>query len=164
MPVNTTAQGNISISSINTENESTTSNSLKTLSDTASAGSDPADGAPYAMSEFSGYTHILTHDAVVSQGSPTGKIGQVTGTITSGATVPFGSYNLSNISKTEGNSYVRIVWSGGLNTSWDSVELPDGTTFNRTALTVSGYSHGLFPASSSQYSSWSSGTWTFTYT
>ena len=57
MPVNTTAQGNISISSINTENSSTTSNSLKTLSDTATSGTDPADGAPYAMSEFSGYSH-----------------------------------------------------------------------------------------------------------
>ena len=33
MPVNTTGQGNISISAINTENSSTTSNSLKTEND-----------------------------------------------------------------------------------------------------------------------------------
>jgi hypothetical protein len=35
MPVNTTSQGNISISAINAENSATTSNSLKTLSETA---------------------------------------------------------------------------------------------------------------------------------
>ena len=49
----------ISISQINTENTSTTSNSLKTLSDTATAGSDPADGAPYGIGEFSLYAHAL---------------------------------------------------------------------------------------------------------
>ena len=65
MPVNTTAQGNISISSINTENTSTTSNSLKTLSDTATTGTDPADGAPYGMSEFSGYSHASFNGAGV---------------------------------------------------------------------------------------------------
>ena len=58
MPVNTTAQGNISISSINTENTSTTSNSLKTLSETAIEGLSTLNEAPYAMSEFSGYQHF----------------------------------------------------------------------------------------------------------
>jgi len=48
---------NISISGINTENTSTTSNSLKTLSDTARSGTNPADGAPFGMSEFQNYSH-----------------------------------------------------------------------------------------------------------
>ena len=172
MPVNTTGQGNISISAINTENSSTTSNSLKTLSDTATAGTDPADGAPYAMSEFSGYTHIQTHDVVVSFGGAQGKIGFRTGTITSGADVPFGTINLSGFSSTDNNNYVRMTWlntdeSGNSNSipnrDWTSVELPDGTTFNRTSLTENGLTQGLFPATSAQYSSWGSGTWTFTY-
>jgi hypothetical protein len=159
----TIPQTNVSISAINTENTSTTSNSLKTLSDTATTGTDPADGAPYGMGEFRGYNHIQTHDVVVSFGSPQGKIGFRTGTITSGADVPFGTINLSGFSSSDNNNYVRMTWSGGVNTSWTSVELPDGTTFNRTALTVNGYTHGLFPASNAQYASWGSGTWTFTY-
>ena len=172
MPVNTTAQGNISISAINTENTSTASNSLKTLSDTATTGTDPADGAPYAMSEFSGYTHILTHDVSVTFGSAEGKIGFRSGTINSGADVPFGNINLNSFSKTDNNNYVRMVWEnvdedGNSNSipnrDWTSVELPDGTTFNRTALTESGLAQGLFPATNAQYSSWGSGTWTFTY-
>ena len=70
MTVNTTAQGNISISSINTNNTSTTSNSLSTLSTNAiSAGtgtsSQMISSAPYAMSEFSGYTHITNHSTTI---------------------------------------------------------------------------------------------------
>ena len=62
MAVNTIAQGNISISSINTENTASTSNDLKTLSTTAvSAGtgtpSQMINITPYGMAEFSGYIH-----------------------------------------------------------------------------------------------------------
>jgi hypothetical protein len=59
MPVNTSAQGNISISAINAENAATTSNNLSTLSTTAiEAGNvSTLNEAPYFMSEFGGYTH-----------------------------------------------------------------------------------------------------------
>ena len=50
-------QTNVSISAINTEVDTVSSNSLKTLSDAAKTGSDPKDGAPYGMGEFRGYSH-----------------------------------------------------------------------------------------------------------
>ena len=140
--------------------------------DIAVAGSSPDQTAPHRMSEFRGYVQILTHDVVVSFGDATGKIGFRTGTITSGADVPFGTINLGSFSKTDNNNYVRMTWlntdeDGNSNSipnrDWTSVELPDGTTFNRTSLTENGLTQGLFPATSAQYSSWSSGTWTFTY-
>jgi len=66
MPVNTTAQGNISISAINAENSATTSNNLSTLSTTAiEAGNiSTLNEAPYFMSEFSGYTHSSPYNNV----------------------------------------------------------------------------------------------------
>ena len=140
--------------------------------DIAVAGSSPDQSAPHAMSEFHGYVQILTHSVSVTFGSPTGKIGFRTGTITSGADVPFGNINLSGFSATDNNNYARITWlntdeDGNSNSipnrSWTKVAAPDGTEFNRTDLTENGLTQGLFPASSSQYSSWSSGTWTFTY-
>ena len=48
---------NVSMAAINTEVGSVNSHSLKTLSDNATSGSDPADGAPYGMGEFRGYIH-----------------------------------------------------------------------------------------------------------
>ena len=52
------ASGNsISISQINTEVASVSSNSLKTLSENAI----PAKTAPHAMSEFHGYTHVVNN-------------------------------------------------------------------------------------------------------
>jgi len=74
MPVNTTGQGNISISSINTENTSTTSNSLKTLSETAVEGLNTLNEAPYAMSEFSGYQHFNWGTPVLPSGTNVTKI------------------------------------------------------------------------------------------
>ena len=65
---------NITISGINTENTSTASNSLKTLSDTSRSGTDPADGAPYAMSEFQNYAHT----APFTSQSTTGTFSQFT--------------------------------------------------------------------------------------
>jgi hypothetical protein len=79
MPVNTTAQGNISISAINAENSATTSNSLKTLSETAiEAGNvSTLNESPYFMSEFTGYTHSTPYnsvgpDTVIIGGAATG--------------------------------------------------------------------------------------------
>ena len=79
MPVNTIAQGNISISAINTENTATTSNSLKDLSTTAvEAGNvSTLNEAPYLISEFSGYTHATPYsdvgpDTVIIGGAASG--------------------------------------------------------------------------------------------
>tara|TARA_B100000900_G_scaffold407627_1_gene420605 strand:- start:334 stop:1152 length:819 start_codon:yes stop_codon:yes gene_type:complete len=74
MAVNTVAQGNISISSINTENASTTSNSLKTLSETAVEGLSTLNEAPFAMSEFSGYEHFAWGTPGVPSGFNVGLI------------------------------------------------------------------------------------------
>ena len=63
MPISST---NISMAAINTEVTSVNSHSLKTLSDNATSGSDPADGAPYGMGEFSGYTHAIPYTAATS--------------------------------------------------------------------------------------------------
>ena len=56
---------NVSMDAIDTENTAYNpymgvNVSLKSLSDTATAGTDPKDGAPYGMGEFRGYTHIQT--------------------------------------------------------------------------------------------------------
>ena len=196
MAVNTTGQGNISMLSIAQEKQNSSSTtafsniSLEGLSkdgvtdygfyngdittneDPSVSSGGPDQAAPHNISEFSGYTQINTHDVSVTFGSPQGKIGFRTGTITSGADVPFGNINLNSFSATDNNNYVRMTWlntdedgnsNSGPNTSWTKVELPDGTEFNRTDLTENGLTQGLFPASNSQYSSWGSGTWTFTY-
>lgn len=49
----------ISLLAINAENTATTSNSLAALSTTAVEGLSTLNEAPYAMSEFNGYTHTL---------------------------------------------------------------------------------------------------------
>ena len=168
-------QTNVSMAAINTEVASVNSHSLTTLSTNANAGGGTSTlnkTAPHGMGEFRGYLHIQTHDVVVSFGDASGKIGFRTGTITSGADVPFGTINFGSFSKTDSNNYVRMTWlntdeSGNSNSipnrDWTSVELPDGSTYNRTDLTENGLTQGLFPATSSQYGSWGSGTWTFTY-
>lgn len=53
------SSGAIKISEINTENAATTSNSLKTLSETAIEGLSTLNESPFAMSEFYGYTHVV---------------------------------------------------------------------------------------------------------
>ena len=96
MPVNTTSQGNISISSINTENTSSTSNDLKTLSTTAiSAGtgttSQMINIAPYGMGEFSGYIHETDFGFTdSSSASSNGKHGHFI-TWSGSIAVPYGS-------------------------------------------------------------------------
>jgi len=49
----------ISLLAISAENTATTSNSLTTLSTTAVEGLSTLNEAPYAMSEFNGYTHLI---------------------------------------------------------------------------------------------------------
>ena len=60
----TIPQTNVSMDAIDDENTAYNpyygvNVSLKSLSDTASVGSDPADGAPYGMGEFRGYIHAV---------------------------------------------------------------------------------------------------------
>lgn len=54
----TIPQTNVSMAAINTEVSGVNSYSLKTLSDNATSGSSPKDGAPYGMGEFRGYEHF----------------------------------------------------------------------------------------------------------
>ena len=150
--------GPITISQINTENTSTASNSLKTLSDTAKSGSDPADGAPYAMSEFFSYNHGPSTQAVTyTSVGPTGKIGAYSTSGMSPTSMPFGSYALQGFAS-NGSAYFRIFWSGGLNTGWTSLSI-GGVTLVRTNATTSGSTH-FFAGTLSNVGS---GTATFTY-
>ena len=60
----TIPQTNVSMDAIDDENTAYNpyygvNVSLKSLSDTASVGSDPRDGAPYGMGEFRGYVHAV---------------------------------------------------------------------------------------------------------
>ena len=142
-------QTNVSISAINTEVDTVSSNSLKTLSDNAKSGSDPADGAPYGMGEFRGYSHgPSTQTITYTQNGPFGKIGQYYSSNHSTTTMAFGGSNLSGFT-TMGSGYFRISWSGSLNTNWTSVTI-GSTTLNRTdADTISGSTHGYYGSLSS---------------
>ena len=139
-------QTNVKISDINTENTSTTSNSLKTLSETAVEGLSTLNEAPYAMSEFRGYTHgPLDHNVTITWSTPVGKVGFRPGLVGGapsypGASVPFGSQNLKSVSFSENVNVLRIDWSGNtaVNTGWISVRSNTagaGTvTLNRTSF------------------------------
>jgi hypothetical protein len=151
--------GTITMSQINTENTSTASNSLKTLSDTAKSGSDPADGAPYAMSEFFSYNHGPSTQVVTYTSSgPSGKISAYTTTGMSPTTMPFGSYALSSFAS-NGSGYFRIIWSGGLNTGWTSLSI-GGITLTRTSANSTNSTTHFF---SSSLTTVGSGSATFTY-
>ena len=153
--------GTITISQINTENTSTASNSLKTLSDTARSGTNPADGAPYHMSEFYSYAHPApgpsTQTVTYTSVGPTGKISAYTTTGMSPTTMPFGSYALSSFAN--GGPGFRIFWSGGLNTGWTSLSI-GGVTLLRTNASASGSVHSFGSAVGGTVGS---GTATFTY-
>lgn len=145
MPINTTAQGNIKISDINTENTSTTSNSLKTLSDTAVSGTDPADGAPYGMGEFGGYAHgPQNHTVGFVWNGPFGKIGQEYTSAETGTTVPFDSSNKWDGFITMGSGYFRIHWTSARSDGWTSLTI-GGVTLNRTSAdVVTSTMHGFY--------------------
>ena len=154
--------GTITISQINTENTSTASNSLKTLSDTARSGTNPADGAPYHMSEFYSYAHPApgpsTQTVTYTSVGPTGKISAYSTSGMSPTTMPFGSYALSSFAS-NGSGYFRIIWSGGLNTGWTSLSI-GGVTLNRTSANATNSTTHFF---SSSISTVGSGSATFTY-
>ena len=134
-------QTNVKISDINTENTATTSNSLKTLSETAVEGLSTLNESPYGMGEFRGYSHGPSdHNVTISWGTPQGKIGFRGGTASAGAAVPFGSQHLSSVSYSEGPGILRLNWQGNtsVNTGWISVRSNTagaGTvTLNRTSF------------------------------
>jgi len=134
-------QTNVKISDINTENTSTTSNSLKTLSETAVEGLSTLNESPYGMGEFRGYTHgPLDHSVTIAWDTPQGKVGFRGGGVTSGGAVPFGSQNITTASYSENVNIFRIDWQGNtaVNTGWISVRsntAGNGTeTLNRTSF------------------------------
>ena len=141
----TIPSSNISISAINTEVDTVSSTSLKTLSDAAKSGSDPKDGAPYGMGEFAGYNHgPSTVTVTYTSTGPQGKIDAYSGSSFSPSTMPFGSYAISSFAN-NGSGFFRIFWSGGLNTGWTSITL-QGYTLNRSAATVSSNTHQFYGA------------------
>lgn len=145
----TIPSSNISISAINTEVDTVSSTSLKTLSDAAKSGSDPKDGAPYGMGEFAGYNHgPSTQSITFTENGPTGKIESYYSSNHSTTTMAFGGSNLVQFI-TMGSGYFRIQWSGSLNTNWTSVTV-GGTTLTRTnADTTANNTHGFYGGPSS---------------
>ena len=131
----------ISISQINTEVTSSSSNSLKTLSDAAKAGSDPKDGQPYGIGEFSLYSHgPSTHAVTYTQNGPQGKISQYYSSAHSSTTMPFGTATLNSF-VTQGSGNFRIIWNGGRNDSWTSVNIAGTVILRANASSTSADRH-----------------------
>ena len=156
----TIPQTNVSISAINTEVDTVSSTSLKTLSDAAKAGSDPKDGAPYGMGEFRGYDHgPSTVTVTYTSTGPQGKIDNYTSSNHSPSTMPFGSYALAYFIN-NGSGYFRIQWSGGRNDSWTSLTI-SGQTLNRTSASSTNSTTHFYTGSS--FYDIGNGTAVFTY-
>ena len=164
-------QTNVSISAINTENTSTTSNSLKDLSDTATAGSDPADGAPYGMGEFRGYVHAFSTTFTGSTTNSGGKADITrhrTTLANSTAVMSDGTFTLTLESERGGANGIRIIWGGGsaVSTGWTSVTIAQSNastfTINRSAMTA-GLEAGAYTHRTSSNSLTGSGTGSITF-
>lgn len=150
MPIGTT---NIKISDINTENTATTSNSLKTLSETAIEGVSTLNEAPYAMSEFMNYSHQWSSSFTFSSTTGGGKAGHTRYHLNpsdSTMTLSDGSdYTFSIISTVATHTGFRIRFthkdgvaltsSSAWPTAWTSVTVESSAitnfTLNRTAFT-----------------------------
>ena len=130
-------QTNVSISAINTEVDTVSSNSLKTLSDNAKSGSDPKDGAPYGMGEFRGYSHgPSTVTVTYTSTGPQGKISHFSSSTPSPSTMPFGGPALSGFAN-NGSGFFRINWSGSsVNTNWTSLTISGQTLLRTSASTT----------------------------
>ena len=120
---------NISISAINTENSATTSNSLKTLSETAIEGLSTLNEAPYAMSEFQNYTHAFSTTFTGSLTNSGGKadINRFRTTLADNqAVMSDGTFTLT-VESARGTTFgLRIIWSSSANavsTGWTSVTI-----------------------------------------
>jgi len=134
-------QTNVSISAINAEVDTVSSNSLKTLSEAAKTGSDPKDGAPFGMGEFRGYNHGPSTQVVTyTQNGPQGKIQQYFSSGHSITTMPFGTVALSSFVN-QGSGFFRIQWSGGRNDSWTSINIQGVTLLRANASSTSTTTH-----------------------
>lgn len=168
MPIGTT---NISISSINTENTSTTSNSLKTLSETAVEGLSTLNEAPYAMSEFQNYTHAFSTTFTGSTTNSGGKADITrhrTTLANSTAVMSDGTFTLTLESERGGATGIRIIWGGGsaVSTGWTSVTIAQSNastfTINRSAMTA-GLDAGVYAHRTSSNNLTGSGTGSITF-
>lgn len=154
-------QTNVSISAINTEIDTVSSNSLKTLSDAAKTGSDPKDGAPYGMGEFRGYSHgPSTVTITYTSNGPFGKIDQMYSSSLSPTTMPFGGPDLVQFMN-NGSGFFRIQWSGSsVNTNWTSLTIAGQTLLRSNASTTT---NGVTAYAGSNFYTVGTGTAVFTY-
>lgn len=154
-------QTNVSISAINTEIDTVSSNSLKTLSDSAKTGSDPKDGAPYGMGEFRGYSHgPNTQTITYTSTGPQGKIDNYSSSNHSTTTMDFGGPDLVQFINM-GSGFFRIQWSGSsVNTNWTSLTIA-GQTLLRTNATST--TNGVTAYQGSNFYTVGTGTAVFTY-
>tara|TARA_B100001093_G_C26267058_1_gene775249 strand:+ start:66 stop:578 length:513 start_codon:yes stop_codon:yes gene_type:complete len=168
MPIGTT---NISISSINTENTSTTSNSLKTLSETAVEGLSTLNEAPYAMSEFQNYAHTYSSTFTGYSTNSGGKADITrhrTTLANSTAVMSDGTFTLTLESERGGANGIRIIWGGGsaVSTGWTSVTIAQSNastfTINRSAMTA-GLEVGVYTHRTSSNNLTGSGTGSITF-
>ena len=168
MPIGTT---NISISSINTENTSTTSNSLKTLSETAVEGLSTLNEAPYAMSEFQNYAHTYSSTFTGYSTNSGGKADITrhrTTLANSTAVMSDGTFTLTLESERGGANGIRIIWVGNnaVSTGWTSVTIAQSNastfTINRSAMTA-GLEVGVYTHRTSSNNLTGSGTGSITF-
>ena len=141
------SSGPIKISEINTENTATTSNSLKTLSETAIEGLSTLNDAPYAMSEFYGYTHVTDTFPDTTNASNWFEVGGL------GGEAP--SFIWGNVSRTGSETSVQVSCQVGFknDTSNSRIVMQEGngnsgtgTSLNLHYLGYSGHSSTTFQA------------------
>ena len=157
----TIPQTNVSISAINTEVDTVSSTSLKTLSDAAKSGSDPKDGAPYGMGEFRGYNHgPSTQTITYTSNGPVGKIAQYSSSNHSTTTMAFGGPDLAQFMNM-GSGFFRIQWSGSsVNTNWTSLTIAGQTLLRTDADTTT---NGVTAYQGANFYTVGTGTAVFTY-
>ena len=148
---------NISIAAINTEVTSVNSNSLTTLSTNAneSSGYTLLNDAPYGMNEFAGYTHgPPTHNISWTWSGPNGKMSFYQGSVSSGASVPFGSNNFSYLRFRDANQNgpFWIYWVTARNDSWTSLTIGSSTWYRAYASDTTTTAHEFDLQSSTQRS------------
>ena len=143
MAVTTT---NISMSAINAEVTSVSSTNLRILSTNANeySGYTLLNDSPYGMNEFAGYSHgPPTHNiSWVSWSSGGGKINFQNTIGESGTSVPFGSYNWSelSISDNSGGTFI-IYWTTARNDSWTHLTLGGYTAYRTSATSTTSTTH-----------------------
>ena len=155
--------GQKTIAQINTEVSSVNSNSLNTLSTSANSytGGNSTVVAnnvgvePHSMDEFSGYTHgPPTHNIGWSWSGPSGKMSFYQGIVTTGSSVPFGSYNINYLRFRDANQNgpFWIYWTSGRNDSWTSLTIGTSTWYRSGASNTTSTTHEFDLQTSTQRS------------